>query len=70
MTIVLASMTGNDSMHELVRDDDGNKVFHTYFRDRELDRPATDLEAAEFWETARRIGGYTRRGAGEGRTKS
>jgi len=68
--IVLASVTGSDSHHELVRDDDGDLAFHTYLRDRDLDRPATGAEAGEFWETARRSGGYAKPGAGDGRERS
>lgn len=67
MTTIIASVTGSDAYHELVTEDGTEKVFHTYMRDRDLDRPATEAEAAEFWETARRCGGYVRRGGRKAR---
>lgn len=62
MTVILASVVGSDAYHELARESDGTKTLRTYLRDRDLDRPATDKEAAEFYETVRRCGGYVKRG--------
>ena len=70
MTVVIAFVAGSDAYHEVVRGDDGHKVFRTYVRDRRMDRPATEAQLEEFCETARLCGGYVRRGAGMGRSRS
>jgi len=57
MTVVIARLIGNDSMHELVRKDDGRSVMHTYVRDRDMDRELTTAEAMEWLDTVRRCGG-------------
>jgi hypothetical protein len=62
VSVTIATLTGNDSMHELVREDDGRDVLHTYFRERDLDREMTAAEAMEWCETVLRCGGYVRRG--------
>ena len=61
MTVLIARLTGNDSMHELVREDDGRNVMHTYIRDRLMDRELTPEEAGEWRDTVRRCGGTVNR---------
>ena len=61
MTLVIATWTGNDSMHELVREDDGRSVMHTYVRDRDMDRELTAEQAGEWCDTVLRCGGTVNR---------
>lgn len=61
MSVLIARLTGNDSMHELVREDDGRNVMHTYIRDRDMDRELTPEEAGEWCDTVRRCHGTVNR---------
>jgi len=61
VTTVIARLTGNDSMHELVHEDDGRSVMHTFVRDRDMDRELTPEEAGEWCDTVQRCGGTVNR---------
>jgi hypothetical protein len=59
--ILIARLIRDETMHELVRRDDGTDEFHTFIRDHDMDRPATPQEAAEFCDTVGACGGEVRR---------
>jgi hypothetical protein len=59
---VIATLTGPDAIHQLVREDGGRSVMRTFVRDFDMDRELTDAEAMDWCETVLRCGGEVRRG--------
>ena len=62
MSTVIATLTTTCTIHQLVREDDGRNVMHTFVREPDMDREVTDAEAMAWCETVLRCGGEVRRG--------
>ena len=62
MSTLIARLIRTETMHELVRRDDGTDVLRTFVHEADMDRELTDAETMEWCETVLRCGGHVRRG--------